>query len=161
MKKKTAFRERKINTPEAPWTKSVSRDEKINLQASRRENSTNNRIHEQESARNKFQEPKQQATGSMNKINFTRRKIHVRVSQSEISRCQKFHEQKLASNKFHEQNMFQVKKNQCISFTMRKNQHGRGFTKKQISKPEVPGTKDQQTRSSMNKISFTRRKINV
>ena len=54
----------------------------------------------------------QQATSSMNKIGFTRRKIKVKVSRREKSKCNKFHEQKLAGNKFHEQNQSQVKKSQ-------------------------------------------------
>jgi hypothetical protein len=53
-------------------------------------------------------------------------------------------------------------KNQWACFTKRKNQPATSFTNKKNSKQQVPRTKNNtQALSSINKISFTKRKVNV
>ena len=54
---------------------------KVNIQVSRRENSTCNKLQAQDSAHNKFHEHSTARKKFLNKIGFTRRKINAEVSR--------------------------------------------------------------------------------
>ena len=150
-KKKQRSVNEKSTHQKLPWTKSVSRDEKINLQASRRENSTNNRIHEQESARNKFQEPKtrnrfheqNQFHEEKNpRTSFTKRNIKMpEVSRTKISK-QQVPWTKYVSGE--EKSMYKFSQWEKINMeeVSRKNKSAsQKFRELKINRQEVPWTK--------------------
>jgi len=87
---------RKISSQQVPWKKLVSGGEKINIQVSRREQTTCNKCHEQKSVCNKFREwksernrfhEKNQFHKEKNKFtSFTKRKINMqKVSLARFS----------------------------------------------------------------------------
>jgi len=99
----------------------------------------------------------------------SRRKINVQISQREESTCNEFHEEKSARIKFHEQRQNVKSSMNKISIYDEKHQCTL-FTKRIINMQQVLRTKvrtqqvyeqNQHATSSINKISFTMRKINM
>ena len=102
-----------------------------------------NKIHEQN-----FHEEKDQCTSFTKKKKSRCNKFHKQKSG-----CSKFHEQKSTLNKFHKTKSVSRGKYQLYKFQYE--------VLGKISMQQVSRTQNQHATSSMNKISFTRRKINV